>query len=137
MPYVPRYRRPRPDFFRYYGGSNHAILTRNGCELLAHDQHAKRIRRWLALSAIPDESVFQSVLLNSKLADKIESRNFRRIDMPIGTLHPRIFLNTDFDFLAASPHFFARKFDETVDPAILDMIETKLLTTSRPRANIR
>lgn len=127
IPYIPGYRRQPPGFFQYFGGSNHAILSRAGCTYLIHDPRAIRIRRWLAATAIPDESVFQSVLLNSKLANTVVSRNFRTVDFPAGSAHPRIFRETDFDFLASSPNFFARKFDTSVDPVILDMIETKLL----------
>ena len=68
LPYLTGYCRPAADFFRYYGGSNHAVIGRAGCELLAQAPEARRIGRWLAYTAIPDESVFQSVLLNGPLA---------------------------------------------------------------------
>lgn len=41
--------------------------------------------------------------------------------------HPWTFRMTDWDMLMSVPHFWARKFDETVDSGIIDRIYRTLL----------
>lgn len=121
LPHIPRYERTWPDF-HYYGGANHVILSRAGCDYFVSDPDARRITRWLAHSAHANEIVFQTVLLNSPLASTIVNGHLREIDFPPHTPHPRTLRLADFDRLLASPNFFARKFDESVDSAILDRL---------------
>lgn len=121
LPHLPRYRRTWPDF-RYFGGANHVILSRAGCQYLTSDSEAKRITRWLKHSAHANEIVFQTVMLNSPLASTVINGHLREIDFPPHTPHPRTFRNADFDHLLQSSNFFARKFDESVDVAILERL---------------
>lgn len=125
LPHLPGYRRRWPDF-RYYGGANHVILSRAGCRHLVSDPEARRIVRWLKHSAHANEIVFQTVLLNSPLASTIVNTHLREIDFPPHTPHPRTFRSADFDRLVQSPKFFARKFDDRVDAAILDRLSAHL-----------
>ena len=129
LPAVPGYRRPRPDFFRYYGGSNHVILSREGCAYVATNEKAQRIQRWLRRSAIPDESVFQCVFLNGPLHTTVVNRHLRHFEFPSDTPHPRTFRIEDFDRLIASEGWFARKFDEQLDFRILDRLDQHLYRT--------
>lgn len=46
--------------------------------------------------------------------------NMRRIDWERG--NPYVWRTSDYDNLIASPHFFARKFDENIDAEIIDKI---------------
>ena len=55
-----------------------------------------------------------------------ETYHLREIDFPTHSPHPRTFKATDFERLVASPHFFARKFDESVDAAILDRLGERI-----------
>lgn len=128
--HLPYYRRRRPDFFQYFGGSNHVVLARESCEHLISDSHACRIRNWLAHSAIPDESIFQSVLLNSHLASKIVHRTYRFLEFRPGTPHPITLRTVDFDRLLGSGEWFARKFDESVDSVVLDRLERSIRSRS-------
>jgi hypothetical protein len=123
FPSLPGYHRAEPKFFRYFGGSNHAVLSRAACSYIESDPCARRIRRWLSHSAIPDESIFQSVLLNSPLASTIVNHHRRYFEFSPGTPHPRTFRLEDFDLLIKSDAWFARKFDEAVDAQILDRLE--------------
>ncbi|HWL14024.1 MAG TPA: beta-1,6-N-acetylglucosaminyltransferase [Opitutus sp.] len=125
LPHLPRYTRRWPDF-RYYGGANHVILSRAGAAYLAHDPEAQRITRWLSHAAHANEIVFQTVLLNSPLAATIVNGHLREIDFPPNRPHPRTFREADLDRLRQSPAYFARKFDDTVDSAILDRLAEHL-----------
>ena len=59
-------------------------------------------------------------------ADKLS--NMRFIDWTRGksVRHPWVFTIDDYDLLKGLPHFWARKFDERVDSAIIDRIEESL-----------
>lgn len=123
LPSIPGFKRRWPGFFRYFGGPNHGIFSREATAYLAEDPRAQRIRRWLQGSAHSDEIVFQSVLLNSPLSSAITNDSLREIDFPRDAPHPRTFTSTDLPRLRASPALFARKFDLTVDPAVLAALE--------------
>ncbi len=125
LPRIPGLRR-KPPPFRWFGGANHVILSRAACRHVATDPSARWIRRWLRHSAHANETLFPTVLLNSPLAATIVNTHLREIDFLPHALHPRTFTSRDFDRLTASPMFFARKFDETVDAGILDRLEVWL-----------
>lgn len=126
LPVVPFYRRRWPDFFRYYGGSNHVVLSRAACDYLVTAPAAHRIARWLRSAAIPDEIFFQSALLNSPLAPTILNDDRREIDFPAYAAHPRVFTADDFPRLRSSEKYWARKFDESVDGEILRLLSSHL-----------
>lgn len=126
LPYLYLYRRRRPKSFHYFGGSNHVVLARAACEYLAQDPQAKIIRKWLQHAGIGDEIVFQSILKSSPLAATLVNKNWREIDFEPPLPHPRVFRSSDFDRLASSENLFARKFDESVDASILDLLERRI-----------
>lgn len=72
---------------------------------------------------IPDEMFFQSILLNSPLRDTIVNDDQRFIKWP----GPSVLGVGEFDELRQAPDLFARKFDETVDTAVLDRIDEEWL----------
>jgi hypothetical protein len=132
LPWVPGWRRRRPDFFHYYGGANHVALNRAAARLVARDPAARRIRRWLRGAAHSDEIVFQSILLNSPLAPTLVNASLREIDFPAGSPHPRVFTRADLPRLLANAALFARKFDEAVDPGVCLTLAARLQVTSPP-----
>jgi hypothetical protein len=121
LPHIPFYRRAWPDF-RYYGGSNHVVLSHAGCEYLTQAPEARRITTWLKHSAHANEIIFQTVLLNSPLAATVVNTHLRLIEFLPNSPNPRTFRLEDFETLIQSKKFFARKFDEAVDSAILDRL---------------
>lgn len=130
VPFLPFYRRPSPNYFAYYGGSNWGIFSRAACRYLTENPDAQRIERWLDRAAPADEIVFQSVLLTSPLADTIVNENWREIDFAPHTSHPKTFTSADYDRLMRCGKLFARKFDDSVDSAILDRLEERLQPVS-------
>ncbi|HWA86523.1 MAG TPA: beta-1,6-N-acetylglucosaminyltransferase [Opitutus sp.] len=132
LPHLTGYSRTWPDF-HYYGGANHVILSRAAGKYVCTSPAARAIARWLRHSSHANEILFQTALLNSPLAPTIVNTHLREIDFPPHAAHPRTFTTADLERLARSPHFFARKFDETVDARVLDALTRRL----PPRAGHR
>ena len=122
------------------GGSQWWILP---ADMAAEALNRSRDRRVAAVFrnvGAPDETFFQSALLNSPYADRVRvnpwderrqmTRTFTDFDSgPTFTGHPA-FLGVDyFEQLVASDALFARKFDVDQDAEILDLIDIKLLDT--------
>jgi hypothetical protein len=123
--HVPGIRRTWPSV-RYFGGSNHVVLSREACQFVATDPDARKLLRWLSHAAHPDEIFFQTVLLNSRLASTVVNTNFHAVKFQSHSPHPRTFRLDDYDGLIRSPMFFARKFDEVLEPRIIDRLERHL-----------
>jgi len=71
----------------------------------------------------PDESLFQTIVLNSPFADRLVNDDVRYIDWSGTPPPPKILTTADFDSLMSSADLFARKFDITKDAQILDLID--------------
>jgi hypothetical protein len=73
---------------------------------------------------VPDELFFQTVILNSPFQHRVVNDHLRFIDWGLGDrTHPAILTREQVPALAASKHLFARKFDETEDAGVLDLID--------------
>ena len=123
-PSLPLFRR-RPPFFRYLGSSNWVVLSRAAALSLLTDATAYRILRWLRWSGIPDESVFPSVVLNTRPALPVSRQTTRLIVFPPGTTSPRLLDSADLPRLAeakAAGMLFARKFDLAAHPELGDAV---------------
>lgn len=81
-------------------------------------------------TSTPEETFFQTLFLNSELADLKVKGNLTHCNFKEGkasTGHPCIFEVSDLEVLkywSGHQHFFARKFDETVDSRIMDEIDS-------------
>jgi hypothetical protein len=109
-----------------YLGSQWKIVTRETCEFLVQPRNTRRFRAAYWGTRLPDESFFQTVLLNSSRRGTVAGHNWHFIDWESGPQHPRIFGIDDLPRLEASDAFFARKFDERVDDAVLVALEQRL-----------
>ncbi len=85
--------------------------------------------RYFRYTFLPDESFFQTLLLNSPFADRIVNDNLRFVDFTRGHPTPPAILTTDdFDLLQSQKTaLFARKFDFDQDRNIFDLIDQSLL----------
>jgi len=116
-----------PEGFTPYVGSSYWCLERR-CVDYVRDfvENEPAFMKFFRHVDVPDESIFQTILLNSPLADEVVNDNQRFIDwtrMP----KPAVLGVQDFDNLQASPSLFARKFDSSVDSTVLDLIDEQLL----------
>jgi len=120
-----RFRRRIPGGLKPFGGSSYWCLTRQCIEYV--DQYVKRnpsLVKFFRHVDVPDELFFQTIILNSPLADTVVNDNLRYIawDEP-DEGSPVILDGSHLEQLMASPKLFARKFDVTVDADVLDAID--------------
>ncbi len=135
-----------------YIGGQWKILTRDCCEFLCTSPKVKKFKSFYKNTLIPDESFFQTVLMNAGYLGKLVNDDKRAIiwvpDLGPKLLSKKFDLNTtnsliasgeiklrpktltykDLTFLIKSPALFARKLDESVDSSIFDSLELKLLS---------
>lgn len=72
---------------------------------------------------ISDELLLPSLLLNSPFKKAIINNNLRYIDWKAGTSHPKILTIVDLPVLQKSDRLFARKFDGSINSAIISELE--------------
>lgn len=96
-----------------------AAVDRFVSEHPAYVRHYRRTR-------IPDESFVNTILLNDATLD-LSSNDYRFVRFPTeGGPHPDTLTIRDLEPLLASGKHFARKFDVTVDSAVLDAIDEQV-----------
>jgi hypothetical protein len=119
-------RRRLPGGLVPFGGGPYWCLARPLVERV-HEVVLTRpdLVRFFEHAFIPDELFFQTILLNSVLADSIAGRHLHYIswDAEPG---PKILGVDDVETLLDSEKLFARKFDVAVDPHVLDLIDERL-----------
>jgi Core-2/I-Branching enzyme len=114
--------------FTCYGGSYFCVLSRKCIKYihefaLAHPdiiEHYKHVIN-------PDESFFQTVLVNSQLF-KLCKEHKHYIDF-LNSRHgsPAILTKKDYQFFKDKKYYFARKFDINIDSSILDILDEVIL----------
>jgi hypothetical protein len=139
-----------------YGGSQWFMLT-NDCAAYASDYIRKnrKFARFYRYTDVPDEMIFQTVILNSPFAEKVinwheyqdekkraeihsrwpcpsASYNFKYIDWSRdrqdSPTHPVVLDERDYDALHNSNCLFARKLDSIRSHNLLELIDAKLLS---------
>ncbi len=153
------YKRPYlRDVIPYIGGQ-WMILSRDCCEFICGSGEVEKFKCFYRHTLIPDEGFFQTVLMNTsysgtivnddkraivwipdesiKLRPKTFTANDTKSLIASGSikLRPKIFTANDTEFLLASDALFARKFDETVDSTIFDILKLKLQISNYTLAN--
>jgi hypothetical protein len=104
-------RRKFPEGYKPYGGSQWWCLYQD-CFAYINEfcKQNKKFVRFFKTVRIPDEIFFQTMLMNSDLANKIINRKLTYVDWN-GPPYPRILSQKDLVTLKFSRYFFARKFD--------------------------
>jgi hypothetical protein len=85
--------------------------------------------KYFKLVTLPDESFFQTILLNSDeplILEKISNTSLHYLDWSAGNKHPKTLSIDDFGNIKSSSSLYARKFDTAVDEAILNLIDDTL-----------
>jgi len=119
-------RRHFPAGFQPYGGSGYWCLSRE-CAVLIHDfvQLHPGFVNFFRYVNIPDEIMFQTILLNSRYKDRIVNDNLRFIEWSgPNTRSPAVLCKEDFEKLTHSPKLYARKFDVNIDADVLDRLDS-------------
>lgn len=71
---------------------------------------------------VPDEMFFQTLLMSSPFAANVENNNLRCILFEEERSNPKTWTMADKEFLLSSPAYFARKFDMSAEPQIIDFL---------------
>jgi hypothetical protein len=82
-----------------------------------------KVRRFFRMTWAADELVFQTILLNSPLKDKLINDHLRYIKFKRKARSPEILTIADKHALISSDKFYARKFDAGIDKNILDFLD--------------
>lgn len=128
--------RAKPTGFKVYGGSGWVMLDRAFCEYVVRSPAAASIKQYFKYVQIPDEMVFQTLIKNSAFADSLIANNHRLIIWSEPTSpHPAVLTLRDLPAIAGGEHFFARKFDSSVDADVirqtLNLVAHSLPQTAR------
>ena len=122
-------RRRIPGGLRPWGGSAYWCLERS----LVHFVHGflrenPDYVRFFEHVFVPDELFFQTIVMNSELRDTVDNDDLRYLDWSREPA-PVVFRRGDLPALVGSGALWARKFDETVDAAVLDALDRHLAGT--------
>lgn len=105
-----------------YVGCNWFNLTHEAVTTCLEKMYDKKYINLFRFTKCADEVIVQSVLYNSKLSSSIISDDLRYADWSMGGAHPKVLTIEDYDAIMNSTKLFARKFDDTIDPAVIDKI---------------
>ena len=115
-------------------GSNRSTwwtITKECAEyLLKFMKDNQQVKRFARFTWAPDEFLIPTIIMNSALKETIIPDNYRYFDWSQGGSNPKILTIEDYDAIAHSNYFLARKFDIKIDTKILDMIDENLLVSS-------
>ena len=109
-----------------YGGGAYWCFART---LVEHVQRFVRANpeyvRFFEHVFVPDELFFQTIVMNSPLRDSVENDNLRYLDWSREPA-PAVLGRDDLPALLSSSKLYARKFDETIDSEVLDMLDAHI-----------
>lgn len=116
--------------FPLYGGSFYWCLTGECVKWIDNfvKQNTNFVNRF-NYTYCGDEIFYQTLILNSPFKDKIINDDLRYKEWgDVNALHPNNLEKKDFEKIRESDKLLARKFDMTIDPDILDMIDEMILS---------
>jgi hypothetical protein len=122
LPPLVGLRRIEPAPLRFFASADWLTLGRSGIRAVLEASEDRRLMRHFRRVAVPSESFFASVLLANP-ALIVERDNRRFYSFAQGAPHPDTLTSADFERLLSSGADFARKFDTTVDPRVLDLLD--------------
>jgi hypothetical protein len=123
---LPRLKKSLPYNLELYAGSAYFCIAKKHVKyILEYVKNKPKIIKFFRRSFAPDETFFQTILVNSELRKTIVNDNFRYIVWGGKGRHcaPIVFTIKDAEKLMSTPALYARKFDIERDKAILDLID--------------
>jgi hypothetical protein len=130
MSWLPHKKREVPHGLTPYGGSIWWCFNRETMDYVSEyldTQAGQDMLRFFQHTWGAGELFFQTILMNSPLADGIVNEDLWEIEWPTGLSSPITFTGEHFERLRDSDKLFARKFDEGIDAGILDRIDKEIL----------
>lgn len=95
--------------------------------ILTYWNQNPKLQRFIKLTWAPDEFIFQTILYNSVHKAQLVNDDLRYIDWSAGGVSPKTLTIDDAQALLASGKLFARKFDQTKDSAVLDLLDKQAI----------
>lgn len=120
-------RAPFTDDFRLHGGSFWVTIRRRAAEAILDfvDRRADVVSYFRDV-IIPDEALLQTILANDRSLT-LSKRELRYFNFSGGSHgHCQMVSRADLDRVMASGCFIARKFDDRLEPGILDEIDRRI-----------
>lgn len=118
-PLLQRRRREFFDKYPFHAGANWFNLHRSFLEHMAADDFAYELYDILRSTFIPDESFFQTYLMNSPFKDRFSQDYGRLILRPGPVPRVKVFDTGDWDEISQSSDLYGRKFDVNYDKEIV------------------
>lgn len=115
--------------FTFYGGKTWFSFSHEVIQYIVNEhKNNSKWKKFFKFSIIPDEMYFHSIVMNSKFATNVVNDYKREVEWGGGDgFHPIVWKKSDFSRLTASTNFWARKFEDSIDSEILDLIDTRIL----------
>ena len=120
------FRRPLPFDGALFAGCQWFNLTRGAVEYILQYVQTTNILNSVRYSSCVDEIFFQSILLNSPFSDSCQCDDLRYVDWELHGSNPKTLDQSDWPKLHDSKALFARKFDQTHDPTIIQSVVQSL-----------
>ena len=112
-----------------FGGPSWWTLSKD-CVLFILDYTSthKGLLRFMKKTIHADETLFQTIIMNSPFRDRVINNNYRYVEWSKikENGNPRVLTSNDYQKIVNSQMHFARKFDIEADEKILDMIDDYL-----------
>ncbi len=110
------------DRYRLHGGANWFNLHRSLIEYMEKDPFTYELYDVMRSTFIPDESFFQTYIMNSPFKNKACNDYGRLILRPGPIPRVKVLDMSDWDTIQASNELFARKFDLNSDPNLIKQV---------------
>lgn len=122
---LPFVRRKPVNDLRFYFGSSWVCLSKRTWDWMAeYLQIHPEYYTFFKNCNCPDESFFQTLVMNSPYADnRMDYLHF--VEWPKGMNNPKVLTIDDYKKLVNSDKLMARKFDDTIDENIIKRLESR------------
>ena len=113
-------------YAQWYGGGTYFSLTQQAAEVLTGVSR-RRLHRWTRFTHCAEEIYPHTMLLNALPEEAVCNNSLRYAVWDVGAGSPHVLTEADFDGLAASGCFFARKLEAGVSDGLKRRIVNELL----------
>ena len=125
----------RPFLHLYFGSCWFSLTKKSIIALLDYTKRKPTFYRKMRFTFAPEEIYINTVLINIDYPEKrLSNSNFRYIKWPkAGANHPIILKEENFEGLAKTDAFFARKVDREESSALLELVDKYLISEETPK----
>ena len=120
-------KRPAHGFRQWYGGGTYFSITQQAAEQLCAVKQVT-LHRWTRFTHCAEEVYPHTILLNSMPEESICNDSLRYMVWDEHSMSPHTLTEADFDNIAASHCFFARKLEPTVSDELKQRIDNEILS---------